>query len=128
MIHQGCSSNEGINSTTQMSDKAIKTPISLSMTAIAYRRVCGKWPNSMRDVNNFLYDCHERAYDQNLKEIEKAIIFEELSDGRLKIISLDISLPFTTIVEIPTTVDIPSDSNTPPSNVSPCCNEKEDNQ
>jgi hypothetical protein len=116
IVYQGCAPDKGSVSTKQNSCVVVETPIFLSMAAMSYRCICGKWPNSIRDIDRLLSDCQGRPNDQNLREAEKLVIFEEIPDGRLKITSLDVSLPFTTIV------DVPSDGNIPLSDKPPCCN------
>jgi hypothetical protein len=116
IVYQWCAPDKGSVSTKQMAYEVVKTPIFLSIAAMSYRRICGKWPNSLRDIDRLLSDCQERPNDHNLWEAEKSLVFEELPDGRLKITSLDVSLPFTTIL------DVPSDSNIPLSDSPLCCN------
>jgi len=125
-LYHGCISDKHDGSINQKTREAIKkivdVPTSLSLAAVSYRATCGKWPHSLREIVQFSLDCNEIPFDPNLIEAEKSLRFEELPDGKLKIISSDSSFSFSL------TLDVTDINNTPSSDIVPCCGKQNDSR
>lgn len=76
----------------------LERPILISAAAAGYYQEVGRWPSSACDLEEF---DGEDSLGIDWASLEDTIVFEELPDGRLKIISTDPHYRFTLTTDAP---------------------------
>ena len=76
----------------------IETPMRISAAVGAYYQQVGRWPSSACDLEEF---DGGHFFDLDWASLRDTIVFEELPDGGLKIISTDPHYRFTMMMDAP---------------------------